>query len=156
MICCGDKLLLGCGAEVREGWVHHDRIAHSPHVDVAFDLEVVPWPLADESMECIEARHVVEHLSNTVRFVDECWRVLRPGGRLVVVVPHWQSENAWRDPTHLRAFHRDTFTYFDPDLFNGKHFGHLYTQYAWSVWKVVETGDEIVTVMEKRGGPWPR
>ena len=40
------KLELGCGMSPTPGYVHHDRIRHSPHVDVAWDLRVYPWPLS--------------------------------------------------------------------------------------------------------------
>ncbi len=60
------KLLLGCGDEHREGWLHHDRVRHSSRVDSAHDLEVYPWPWPDMAFECIEALDVLEHLTITV------------------------------------------------------------------------------------------
>jgi SAM-dependent methyltransferase len=44
--------------------------------------------LADASFQTVYASHVLEH----IRYVDlglrHWWRVLRPGGRLIVIVPH--------------------------------------------------------------------
>jgi hypothetical protein len=45
------KILLGCGDEVREGWVHHDLWRHSPHVQVVHDLAERPWPWPNSSAE---------------------------------------------------------------------------------------------------------
>lgn len=39
-------LELGCGDRPAEGFIHHDRVRHSPHVDLAFDLRYRPWPVA--------------------------------------------------------------------------------------------------------------
>ena len=40
------KLELGCGVSPTPGYVHHDRIKHAKHVDVAWDLRDYPWPCA--------------------------------------------------------------------------------------------------------------
>ena len=44
-------------------------------------------------------------------FINEAWRVLAPGGFLFLTVPHWQSENAYTDPTHRRFCTVRTFDY---------------------------------------------
>lgn len=127
------KILLGCGDEHRNGWVHLDRIPHSPHVDVAHDLNVVPWPFEDGCAKRIEAIDVLEHLNDPVAFFDECWRILHPLGSLWVQTVHYQSENCWRDPTHRRGFHPDVFRYFDPDSPWHQTFGKFYTRRTWRV-----------------------
>ena len=143
------KILLGCGDENRPGWAHHDRRRHSPHVDVAHDLELRPWPWANEVAERIEALDVLEHLADTVAFMDECWRILAPGGRLVVRVPHWQHVDAWIDPTHKRAFHPDTFSYFDPSMEQGQRFGRFYTDRAWRLVFTTASAQHIQAELEK-------
>jgi SAM-dependent methyltransferase len=131
------KLLLGCGDENRgKDWVHVDRVGLG-HVDVVWDLNVRPWPFEEGDVERIEAVDVLEHLDDTVGFFDECWRVLRPGGRLVVQTVHYASENCWRDPTHRRGYHPDMFYYFDPSSPWWQTFGKLYTERTWRVLRVV-------------------
>src|SRR5689334_17361913 len=56
------KLELGCGRAPTPGYVHHDRRKHSPHVDVAHDLDELPWPWPDGSCEEILGLDVFEHL----------------------------------------------------------------------------------------------
>jgi SAM-dependent methyltransferase len=45
-------------------------------------------PLDSGSQDCVVALSVVEHLLMPCRFLTECHRVLRPGGRLVVLTPN--------------------------------------------------------------------
>ncbi len=53
------------------------------------DLEKVRYP--DDSFDAITLRHVIEHLPNPVATLKECRRILKPGGRLVVVTPNTKS-----------------------------------------------------------------
>ena len=50
--------------------------------------------------------HVLEHLGQTPSqfcgIIKEIYRVLKPGGKLRVTVPHPRSDNFLADPTHVR------------------------------------------------------
>jgi len=61
-------------------------------------------PLEDESVDRIFTVHVLEHLVDYLPLLDECHRVLRPGGVLHVLAPWWRHVNAVADPTHVRLF----------------------------------------------------
>jgi SAM-dependent methyltransferase len=108
------QLNLGCGADVRPGMVNVDRSA-GPGVDRVLDLEQRPWPWIDGSVGSILARHVVEHLRDFPGFMQECHRVLDPGGRLEIHCPDYRSRDAWQDPTHVRAISPRTFGSFTGD-----------------------------------------
>lgn len=63
--------------------------------------------------DAITMRHVIEHLSSPVETLRECCRILRPGGRVVVLTPNVESlghrsfGRAWRGlevPRHLQLF----------------------------------------------------
>jgi SAM-dependent methyltransferase len=124
------RLNLGCGDDILPGFVHHDVRRHRPEVDVAHDLRVLPWPWPDDCAEEIRLFDVLEHLPEVVPALDECWRLLRPGGVLHLRVPHYQHENTWLDPTHRRGFHLESFDYFDPDTRWGSKCG-FYTERKW-------------------------
>ena len=131
----GTKLELGCGAHPTLGYMHHDRWQHSDHVDVAHDLDVLPWPWDDNSFDEILALDVFEHLRVDIQqWLDECWRILKPGGYLVFRTPAWDHWTAWVDPTHRRAFHLQTFDYWDPSKFFWQEYGRFYFGPDYNKW----------------------
>ena len=80
------KLHLGSHLVHKEGWVNVD-LAGIP-VDLSWNL-AKPLPFPDQSLEAIFHEHLLEHMTLEVglRMIDECYRTLRPGGVLRVVVP---------------------------------------------------------------------
>lgn len=94
------KLDLGCGPNKQPGYVGVDS-REFPGVDVVADLRQV-WPWKDGSVETVHSSHFVEHLtaSERIHFVNELYRVLKPGGTAQIVVPHWNSHRAYGDLTH--------------------------------------------------------
>lgn len=94
------KLDLGCGKNKREGFTGVDN--HSfEGVDQVVDLRQ-PWPWADNSVEEVHSSHFVEHLTaqERIHFVNELYRVLIPGGKCLIITPHWASNRAYGDLTH--------------------------------------------------------
>lgn len=71
-------------------------------VDIVHDLTIFPYPFKDESVDMIFASHFVEHLDGIERmkFMDECWRILKPEGKMRLVHPYYKSVRAVQDPTH--------------------------------------------------------
>lgn len=113
----GVRLNLGCGRNIVPGWINIDR-APGPGVDVVTDLErgelwtTLGTRAPANSVDTILACHVLEHIHYLIPLLRECHRVLRPGGHLVVLVPHLGSDDAWEDPTHVRAFSERSWIYF--------------------------------------------
>ncbi|MGH8516884.1 MAG: class I SAM-dependent methyltransferase, partial [Panacagrimonas sp.] len=73
-----------------------------------------------ESFDAIVLNHVIEHVADPVRLLEECVRVARPGARLVMVTPnaggalHRVFGRFWRGleaPRHLRVFSGPNLTH---------------------------------------------
>ena len=82
----GDRLNVGCGTRIRPGWVNVDMAT----VDgvVSHDIRRgLPFPA--HSFDLVYHSHVLEHLAPEQgrALLEDCYRVLRPGGVLRVVVP---------------------------------------------------------------------
>jgi ubiquinone/menaquinone biosynthesis C-methylase UbiE len=45
-------------------------------------------PFADATFDCPVASEVIEHLPEPERVLDEMWRVVRPGGRVLISTPY--------------------------------------------------------------------
>jgi 2-polyprenyl-3-methyl-5-hydroxy-6-metoxy-1,4-benzoquinol methylase len=59
--------------------------------------------------------HVIEHVADVIGTMEEFWRLLRPGGRLLVVTPHYTDFSSFCDPTHRRHLTSFSFRYFGED-----------------------------------------
>jgi SAM-dependent methyltransferase len=88
--------------------VHVDKvvgvdIAKLPGVDHVHDLTKFPYTfLKDGSVDAIFTSHFFEHLDGPQRakFMDECYRILKPGGRVRHIHPYGWSSRFFQDFTH--------------------------------------------------------
>jgi len=117
------NLNLGCGChpftdETAHGdrvWINLDRVPG--WADVVCDLGRDAIPLPSDSVDCVYASHVLEHIPDLIHAMREIHRVLKPGGHLVAATPYAGSDGAWDDPTHCRAFTQNSWQYFDARLY---------------------------------------
>lgn len=94
-------------------------------------------------------------LGGQVRFFDEVWRILKPGGQFVSVLPYAGSWGDYQDPTHLAHFSHNTLAYFDPLAKDPSgNLMNLYTIYRCKPFKIVkvayDTNGFIEFCLEKR------
>jgi hypothetical protein len=107
------RLNLGCGSRSLEGWVNVDAVAQ-PGVDVAWNLDALPWPFRSGHVSEIRAYDVFEHVDDPLGFMAECWRVMEEYAPLAIHTSYWKSENSFTDPTHKRFCTERTFDYWIP------------------------------------------
>jgi cyclopropane fatty-acyl-phospholipid synthase-like methyltransferase len=124
------------------GAIHHDRIKHADHIDVAWDLNILPWPWQDEEFNKVIAIDVLEHLKP--------WKVdiqgkpgltnygayLKPGGLAALHLPAWDQPLSYRDPTHYRVFHEQSFSTGMPGHMLHEQFGKFYFAESNRWWQV--------------------
>jgi len=113
------KLNLGSGRIKKEGYINVD-IDPSVNPDMIYDLSKTPYPFEKESIELIEADHVLEHLSDTMGIMKEFYRILKPKKKLIIRVPHFSR--GFTHSSHIKGFDISFPYYFKPD-FKGEYSG---------------------------------
>jgi len=98
------KLHVGCGRELKEGWINIDldRVA-----DLTLDVRRA-LPFLDNSCLIIYSEHFLEHLEypgQVESFLKEAYRVLEPGRTFSIGVP----DTEWP----LRAYVQEDLDYFE-------------------------------------------
>ena len=106
------KLNLACGQIKMDGFTGVDKVK-TDAVDVVHDLETFPWPFESGSVDEVHCSHYIEHTADLIAFVDELWRIMKPGARATIIAPYYTSIRAWQDPTHKRPISEMTFMYFN-------------------------------------------
>ena len=119
-----DKLNLGCGNDIRPDYVNLD-VSGLDGVDVVHDLNELPLPFEDGVFSEILCLDILEHVDYPP-LLKECHRILKPGGRLVVEVPHFSSNNNFVDPTHRNRFSVKTFNFFCEDTWERTQRGYYF------------------------------
>lgn len=143
------KLDLGCGAHKRAGYIGIDKVA-LPGVDIVRDVRE-PLPFRDGMVDYIVADNLMEHIgADFIRVMNDCHRMLRPGGRMLVVTPGTHTEAAFSDPTHVRFFTPETWTYFDGANERHKDYGASYGIKPWEVLEV-RVRERFVEASLRRG-----
>ena len=113
----GPILEIGCSVG------HHTQFGGDRKIGIDFDFEALAiarkkgftvaqsdvrksLPFKDASFSSIDCQHVIEHVEDPLFLMKECRRVLRPGGRVVVVTPNVRAVGFefYVDYTHIRPF----------------------------------------------------
>jgi len=70
------------------------------------DVESEKLPFIDDSFDVIYSKSFIEHLYYPEKFLEEAYRVLKPGGILLTLAPDWESNYKiyFDDFTHRTPF----------------------------------------------------
>ena len=144
----GINLDVACGGNKQPNFLGMD-IRKLPCVDIVYDVENFPWPIPDSICNKILVSHFWEHIKPwlSIEFMNECWRVMKPGGQLLISTPYAGSVGYYQDPTHCNPASEVTFTYFDPRraLYN------IYTPKPWRLDRnAYQMNCNLEVILEKR------
>jgi SAM-dependent methyltransferase len=87
-------------------------ILRSVRPNVLVDLNRAPYPFKDNSFDAVYAFSVVEHLDNFFGVFGELWRILKPGGFVVLLTPHFSNDGSYIDPSHRLHLSLRSWDYF--------------------------------------------
>ncbi len=134
-----NKIILGGGNNKKEGYLNLDILNFPNNVDIVCDLEE-GIPLKNDSVDEVLASHFLEHINDTIKIMEEIYRVCCNGAIVKIKVPYFKSIGAFKDPSHVSFFTEETFKYFDKDQIKGKlpdykieaNFKTLKISFLWS------------------------
>ncbi len=86
----GKGLEIGCGME--KAFPHFIGVDNGHHfgrgaADIVAEADDLSM-FASESLDFVFSSHVLEHMEDSAKTLSEWWRVIRPGGHLVLYLPH--------------------------------------------------------------------
>ncbi|GAB4232711.1 MAG: hypothetical protein Tsb0021_11510 [Chlamydiales bacterium] len=115
---------VGCGGNKTPGAVGIDRRFSSKlpselQFDIQHDLTHFPWPIEENAYDLIICQHVIEHLPDTVKTLEEFYRIVSPNGKIFIETPHYTWFEAYRHFEHCHMFSFQSFDYF---LKGNKHY----------------------------------
>ena len=102
------KINLGCGSRKTENAINID-IDKSCKPDIIADINNLP--LKNSIGAEIIMEHSLEHTNPDVS-LKEVRRIAKPKSRIKIVVPYYNSPDAFRDPEHKSFFHETTLNYY--------------------------------------------
>ena len=106
------KLNIGCGKDIKLDCINLDYIKREG-VDVCWNLNKYPWPFEDNSFSEVYAHHILEHLDDFGKAMEEIKRICCNNAHIFIIVPHFSFAGAYWDPTHKRFFSFFTFDYLE-------------------------------------------
>jgi SAM-dependent methyltransferase len=102
---------VGCGIRKYPGALGID-LNPASAADVICELDHFPYPFADRTFDRLRAIHVIEHLTDIIRTMEEFHRLVKPGGRVRIETPHYTDFSSFCDPTHKHHLNSFSFRYF--------------------------------------------
>ena len=118
---------VGCGPEKYPGSIGVDMNPDTA-ADVICNLDHNGLPFADNSFDRVRALHLIEHVSDVIRTMEEFHRVTRRGGTILIVTPHYTDFSSFRDPTHRWHLNTYSFVYFYSGGMHGRDMWYTRTR----------------------------
>ena len=122
------KLNLGSGLKVLKGYVNVD-LTKKYGAEIVYDLEKFPYPFKNNEFDEILMDNVLEHLDDTIKVMEELWRISKNGAKITIFVPLSPTYWGFLDPTHRQFFTFNTFDYFTKE--------HVLNYYSKARFKIV-------------------
>lgn len=77
-------------------------------IKTGINVEHDEWPFPDNYFDCIYSKSLMEHLEDPEKYLYEAKRVLKPGGKILCLIPDWEANYQiyYDDHTHVKPFSR--------------------------------------------------
>jgi len=124
---------VGCGTNKIKDAIGLDSV-QLDGVDIVHDLNSYPWPFKDEEFDIIYMNDIIEHLDDTIKVMEELYRILKKGGKVIIRVVYWNHRYSFSDPTHVHYFTEMSFDFFTGkyrEYYTKAHFDKLRIEYIY-------------------------
>lgn len=122
-----------------------------------------PWsiagnPFPDNYFDEVRACSIIEHLPDTLKVMEEIWRIAKPNAKVEILVPFYNSSTAHGDITHIRYFCFESFTHLtkEKNVHTDNKSGAEYTKCYFEIVKIkgipTQLGKLIPNIKIKRNG----
>lgn len=92
------------GLDYDKETIEENRKQYSSIKNLDFSQAIIPpLPMPDNSYDVITSFQFIEHIAPRKEFLKECFRVLKPGGSLLVTTPNAKKSLA-RNPFHVHEY----------------------------------------------------
>lgn len=146
------KLNIGCGRDYRPDWINID-ISPDVKAESHIDIGKQPFPAENGTCDEIYISGVLEQIgpnNELLHAMNECHRVLKPGGKMTIIVPNAKYAIAHRDPMDIRKFTYDTFKYFIESAQEYQDYGSVYGFKPWQNFTWKENKRRIMTIVMQK------
>jgi len=101
-------------------------IEHIPHQNVAIDLKQILDKSSsfEEFKENVSKEEFIRQPDGMIKFLNELWRITKPGGRVTLQAPYFSSMRSYGDPTHHRYISDWSFYYANKQYRESVGLGH--------------------------------
>src|SRR5664279_4743118 len=93
---------VGCGINKFAGAIGIDNNPRTK-ADVLCDLDRFPYPFRDNSFDQLRAIHVIEHVADVIRTMEEFHRLVRAGGTVLLETPHYTDFSSFLSLIHISS-----------------------------------------------------
>ncbi|MFI5221597.1 MAG: class I SAM-dependent methyltransferase [Bacteroidia bacterium] len=92
------------GVDYSEATIREAERKHAHKKNLSFKAgRVPPIPLEDNSKDVVTAFQFIEHIENRIGFIEDVFRVLKPGGVFICTTPNVKMSIA-RNPFHVHEY----------------------------------------------------
>ena len=74
--------------------------------------------LKAETFDCVYSSHCLEHMNDPIKTLDNWWKLVKPGGYLIVIVPHEDLYEQFIWPSIFSDNHNSSFRLNDKNLWS--------------------------------------
>ncbi len=96
------KLNLGCYDNPLQGYINVDKKKYFKHIDKVVDLDRFPYPFKNNEFDEVVMHHVLEHLKEPIKVLEEVYRISKDKTIIKITVPYKTEE--YCNMTHTKGF----------------------------------------------------